>query len=130
MLITFGRLLSGSPATIELNDIEAVEFHRLNSYQAKLYILRGAALRVHMVDMLLSDGRICPNIAARRPEPGEEVVWLRGQAFCGLDEQQGPITLSPETAEQFSAPRGGRPNAATPQRRIRKTGPSRAHDGR
>ncbi len=100
--IRWGRLLSGSPAEIELSDVEAAEFARSRSYQDRARIVRVAALRVRLIDLLLTaDGRLVPNIVAARPEPGEQVVWLRaGECFDSLDEQD-QITLSPETAKMF-----------------------------
>ena len=44
MYITWGRKLDGSPAEIELTDIEAAEFSRTERYQARALILRSAAL--------------------------------------------------------------------------------------
>lgn len=106
MTIEWGRLLDGSPALIEVTPAEAHEFGRAKSYRARAHIVRGAAFRARMVEMLLTaSGKIVSNLNATEPGLDEQVVWLKaGQHFETLDRQRGGIELGEEAVRLFTVP--------------------------
>jgi len=118
MLICWGKMLDGSPAEIELTDVELAEFRQVTTYQARAHIVGGAAFRNGMTEMLLTtDGRIVSNLNAREPRPGETVVWLAaGQHFETLDRQHGGIELGEEAVRLFTMPGRRGPRGPRPRR--------------
>ncbi len=109
--ICWGKLLNGLPARIEVTPAEAAEFHAAMTYQARALLLRGAAFRARLVEMILTaDGHLVTNLNAREPGPGETIVWLlAGQHYETLDRQRGGIELGEEAVRTFTVPGRRRP---------------------
>lgn len=102
-------MLDGSPALIELTP---AEFDRVDSYLAKSLILRGAASRTGMVQMMLTaNGCLESNLNAREPRPGEAVDWLQGGQFYDIRDNRVQIELGPSAVQMFTVPGRRSPRA-------------------